>query len=394
MPLAARNRWIVLGILFVVRGLIAFQFQSVGAVAPLLVSQLGFDLMQIGFLIGLYFTPGIVLSLPGGAIGSRFGDREAVLAGIVLMLAGQLLMVAADAWSAQVVGRLIAGVGGVLLNVLLAKLVTDWFAGREIATAMAIFINSWPIGIGLSVVALPALAAAFGIGTVHAAVAAVIVAGGLLFAFGYRAPTASPSTQGPAERLSLRTAMLVLIAGAIWGAYNVGFSMIFSFGPSVLAARGWSLTAAGSAVSIVLWLTALSVPIGGVLADRTGRPEAILVVGMAAAAVLMLAVALGAPVIATLIAFGAICGLPAGPSMSLPAQVLGPATRAVGMGAFFTAYYAAMMIGPPLAGLFADWTGRSGAPLEFGAASIAICPLLLLAFDRLRRADVEAAPQR
>ncbi len=379
------SRWIVLAILFFARALIAFQFQSVGAIAPLLQSQLGFDLAQIGLLIGLYFTPGLVLALPGGAIGSRFGDKPTIVAGIVLMLAGQALMLASDAWFAQMSGRLIAGVGGVILNVLLAKLVTDWFAGREIATAMAIFINSWPIGIGIAVVALPALAGAGGIAAVHIAIAVVIVVGGVLFALGYGAPQAGAMPAASRDRLSSSTLALMLIAGAIWGLFNLGFSMIFSFGPSILAGRGWSLAAAGSAVSIVLWLTAVSVPLGGFVSDRTGRPALILTVGCIIAGSLLFAVAFGAPVIVSFIALGAICGLPAGPIMSLPAQVLAPANRAIGMGVFYTIYYVMMMAGPPLAGVYTQWTERSGAPLEFGAAAIIICPILLLVFDRIRR---------
>ena len=55
-------------------------------------------------------------------------------------------------------------------------------------------------------------------------------------------------------------------------------------------------------------------------------------------------------VILIVIALGLISGLPAGPIMSLPARVLQPATRAIGMGLFFTVYYAAMMLGPVIGG--------------------------------------------
>src|ERR1700682_6468864 len=54
---ALRNRWIILAVLFVVRLTMAFQFQSVAAVAPLLGTQFGVSLADIGILIGLYFTP-------------------------------------------------------------------------------------------------------------------------------------------------------------------------------------------------------------------------------------------------------------------------------------------------------------------------------------------------
>jgi hypothetical protein len=59
-----RNRWGILAILFFVRLTMAFQFQSVAAVAPLLEKTFGVGLADIGLLIGLYFTPGVVLALP------------------------------------------------------------------------------------------------------------------------------------------------------------------------------------------------------------------------------------------------------------------------------------------------------------------------------------------
>src|SRR6202163_4136354 len=166
----------------------AFQFQSVAAVAPLLGRDFGVSLADIGILIGLYFTPGIALALPGGAIGQWFGDKQTVLIALALMLAGSLAMALSDSWTVQIAGRLVGGAGGVLLNVQMTKMVADWFAGQEIATAMAIFVNSWPAGIALSLVSLPPIATAFGIEAVYLTVAASIALGLVFFAAAYPSP--------------------------------------------------------------------------------------------------------------------------------------------------------------------------------------------------------------
>src|SRR5947199_5456293 len=126
--------------------------------------------------------------------------------------------------------------------------------------------------------------------------------------------------------------------------------MIFSFGPSMLVERGWSIAAAGSTISIVLWLAVVSVPVGGVLADRSKRPELILVAGRIVFAILMMLLPRSGAVILIVVALGLVCGQPAGPIMSLPARVLQPATRAIGMGRFFTVFYACMMLGPLVGG--------------------------------------------
>src|SRR5215510_7901537 len=168
----------------------AFQFQSVAAVAPLIQTTFGVGLADIGLLIGLYFTPGVFLALPGGAIGARFGDKETALVALALMMTGSLAMALADAWSFQIAGRLVAGIGGVLLSVQLTKMTTDWFAGKEIATAMGIVINSWPTGIALSLLALPAIGTAGGAGAVFIAVC-LVVAVGIVLMLLYQPPPVS-----------------------------------------------------------------------------------------------------------------------------------------------------------------------------------------------------------
>jgi MFS family permease len=378
-----RNRWNILAVLFVVRLTMAFQFQSVAAVAPLLGREFGAGLADIGILIGLYFAPGVALALPGGAIGQRFGDKTTVLAALLLMLAGGLAMALSGSWAVQIAGRLVAGAGGVLLNVQMTKMVADWFAGKEIATAMAIFVNSWPAGVALSLLTLPSIGTAYGVGAVYLAVAALIALGFVLLAAAYRSPANSVATAAASVRLDRSAAIAVVAAGLIWGLYNVGFAMIFSFGPSMLVERGWSIAAAGSTISIVLWLAVLSVPLGGLFADRSGRPEFVLVAGCIVFAMLMIALPRSGAVVLTVVALGLVSGQPAGPILSLPARVLQPATRAIGMGLFYTLYYATMMLGPAVGGGCAKWAGSASAAFDFGAAVVLACPLLLWGFNRI-----------
>jgi MFS family permease len=379
-----RNRWGILAILFLVRLAMPLQFQSVGAVAPLLGSNFGMSLADIGLLIGLYFTPGVALALAGGGLGQRFGDKQTVLAGLILMVGGELAMASSPAWGLQVAGRLVSGAGGVLLTVQMTKMVTDWFAGREIATAMAIFINSWPVGLGLSLLILPVIGTMFGVATVYVAVAALIGTALPLLLVGYRSPETASGATRKAERLDRRTTLALMVAGLIWGSYNIGPATIFSFGPTLLVERGWSIAAAGSTISLVLWISVPFVPLAGYLADRLKRPEAIFIGGGCLVfATLVAALAHSNAVPFIIVALGVIIGLPAGSIMSLPPRVLAPATRAIGMGIFFTIYYVAMMLGPVIGGAFAKWAGSAVAAFDFGAVMLLACPLLLWAFNRI-----------
>lgn len=376
-----RNRWGILAILFVVRLTIAFQFQSVAAVAPLLQQTFGVGLADIGILIGLYFTPGVVLALPGGAIGRALGDKPTTIAALLLMTAGSLVMATTDVWGWQSAGRLASGAGGVLLTVQLTKMGTDWFAGKEIATAMAIFVNSWPAGVAISLLVLPAIGTAHGAGAVFLSAAALTAIGTLLILFYQPPPGATASTAG-SVRLDPLALLAVIVAGAIWGLYNVGFAMIFSFGPSLLAERGWSIAAAGSAISLVMWLSVISVPLGGYLADR-GKPFVLTIAASLAVAALLAWLTRSDAVITVLVLIGLVGGFPAGPIMSLAARVLAPQTRAIGMGVFYTLFYAAMMLGPAVAGRLAKSAGTAAVALELGAATVLACPPLMWLFERI-----------
>src|SRR6202012_3767936 len=102
----------------------------------------------------------------------------------------------------------------------------------------------------------------------------------------------------------------VIVAGLIWGIFNVCFATIFSFGPSMLAERGWSISAAGSIISIVLWISVFAVPGGGILADRSGRPQTVLVAAAIGGALLMLAFVRMDAVLPSAVALGLVAALP------------------------------------------------------------------------------------
>lgn len=377
-----RNRWGILAILFVVRLTIAFQFQSVAAVAPLLQQTFGVGLADIGILIGLYFTPGIVLALPGGAIGRTLGDKPTTIAALLLMTAGSLIMATTDIWGWQMAGRLVSGAGGVLLTVQLTKMGTDWFAGKEIATAMAIFVNSWPAGVAISLLVLPAIGTAYGASAVFLTAGALTAIGIVLITLYQSPPGATVSAAGPG-RLDPLALLAVIVAGLIWGLFNVGFAMIFSFGPSLLAERGWSIAAAGSAISLVMWLSVISVPAGGYLADRFKRPLTLATAASLIVAGLLAWLPRSDAVITILVLIGLIGGHPAGPIMSLAARVLAPETRAIGMGVFYTLFYAAMMLGPAVAGRLAKSAGTAAVALDLGALTVLACPPLMWLFERI-----------
>jgi len=65
----------------------------------------------------------------------------------------------------------------------------------------------------------------------------------------------------------------------------------------------------------------------------------------------------------------------------MPAEVLRPAVRNLGMGVFYTIYYVGCALLPPLAGLLYDRSGGAAA-LAFAALVALACVPLVWAFHR------------
>src|SRR5262245_60771311 len=126
------ERWLILAALTFARTAMGFQFQSVAAVSSSFIDEFHLSYAALGTLIGLYLVPGIVVALPGGLLGQRFGDKRMVCLGLAAMALGGALMGIADSATTLNAGRILSGTGAVVLNVLLTKMVTDWFAGREL----------------------------------------------------------------------------------------------------------------------------------------------------------------------------------------------------------------------------------------------------------------------
>ncbi len=74
-----------------------------------------------------------------------------------------------------------------------------------------------------------------------------------------------------------------------------------------------------------------------------------------------------------------------GPIMSLPGEVLSPASRATGLGLYYTLYYLGVGGLPALGGWIQEITGSAPVVLWFSAACLAVSPLSVAALRALQR---------
>ena len=378
------GRWGALAVLCFTRVSMGLHIQVIAAISPFLIADLGLSYGEVGTLIGIFLLPGVVLSIPGGLISRRFGDTRTLIGAVVLLAIGTALLAASNGFWMAVVARLVAGAGGTLLTMQVAKIATDWFAGRELSTAIGALLGTFPLGLAAVMAGLPLVAAASGWRTAVTIVAgSALVTLTIVWIFLRDRPRTEAGPPTPGERLGLwaisrREAGLVVLAGAAFSLLNAGLIIFTGFVPILLLRRGFSEVEAGLLTSWASWVMIPTLVLSGLFLDRAGRVTLWLIASAALSALTCVALPVLDPAWLWIVLFGVVFAPVVVGSMALPGEVLRPETRASGFGLFFTINYIGFATLPAVAGLLVDLTGSPTAPLWFtGAMFGAVVPLVL-----------------
>ncbi|MDA0787018.1 MAG: MFS transporter [Proteobacteria bacterium] len=371
------NRWVVLGALFLARSALGYHFQSVASVSPLLVEDLGIDFTEIGTLIGFFSLLGVLTALPSGFLAQYFGERRMCLFGLAMMALGGFVMWLGDGFALISVGRIIAGTGGVVITVVMVKIVGDLFEGKEVVTAMAVLMNSWPVGIALGLYTQGAMAEAWGWQAVFLTAGIGSFVGMLLVAILYR--PAAPIVARPVQRLAITRmeAAKVSLAGVVWVLYNAGYLMVLSFGPAMLVLRGMDVAAAGLLLANATFVYMFAIPLGGWLSQKLARPNLVMVSCFALGALMVaLAPVVDAPLPLFILA-AIFIGIPTGNVMALTVETVRAEHRNTGTGLYHTWNHAGLFVGPAFAGWIVTQTGDPATAMYFGGVTMVLAIVAL-----------------
>jgi predicted MFS family arabinose efflux permease len=391
----AYKRWAILALLFVTRAGLGFQFQTMGSVADALSQRLSLNFAEIGTLIGLFMLSGIALSIPAGFAGRHASDRTLVVLGLAALALGGAVATAADGFTVLAIGRLLCGAGFVLTTIYFTKMTADWFAGRELATAMGVLVMSWPGGIALGQVVHGWLAASYGWRLPFIVASLYCLAGAVAILALYRPPTTgNTALLVVSVDLTRREWTLTLIASVVWAAFNAAYVVYLSFAPLVLTAGGLGRLEAASIVSLASWVMIFSGPLCGQIADRTGHSDLILSACLVCAMTVLAFLPNVGWAIPLTLGFGLLGMAPAGLIMALTGAAMAPQKRAFGMGIFFSVYFLLVAPTPAIAGWLFDRTGNAFAALLFAIGLLMLTLLANLAFRlaQHRLPDVQRRP--
>jgi MFS family permease len=322
---------------------------NVGALATALARHYHSSLAVIGLFTTACFLGELAALIPSGVLIDRFGPKRVGLAGIVICLAGNALLLLPGVPFAVAVRFVIGlGVGTSFLagsayarTASASALVQGLYGGMSLAAA------------GCALAIVPQLSNSFGWRAPYLSALAIAAVGLVLVA---GAPATAPNrTRSPVVLPTLaidrRLAHLGMLSTASFGASIV----IGNWAPTLLArAHGYDKGTAGVIAGLTVLLGIVGRPVGGIVTRRApAATRLVIVVSFLAAAVATVVLALGAPLsvmVIAAIAIGIAGGTPFGPIMFAATRVY-PDAPGAAIGAMNVYPAAAIVVATPLIGL-------------------------------------------
>jgi MFS family permease len=247
-------------------------------------------------------------------------------------------------------------------------------------------LTAWPIGISLGLLTQGFIADTYGWPWAFYATAALALFSLLLTASLYRDPVIDPAAAQPLSFwVPARQLGHISVVSVAWALFNASLIIVVSFAPDALSTYGYSSSRARSIVSLAMWATLISIPLGGRVLEVFGWITLAIVGTLSTASLLMVGIAYGIAPELLCITFGLVAGIPAGALVALTSEALTAANRGPGLGIYYTGYYIGMTAAPPLAGWSRDLTGSTAAPVLLGAAMMVCVVLSVLTLRVLQR---------
>jgi MFS family permease len=308
--------------------------------------------------MSLFALPGVLVALPGGMVSDRFGMKKTGIVSLVLMVAGTFIFAVSEVPLHAYVGRVVSGVGGLTLAVVLPQLVSRWFMGRELGVAMGIYNTAMPLGTVLSLNVFSLLGSSLGwrVPVSLTTVASIIAL--LVFLLLYKEPLErnerkKSTLQGDIAKLGTP----IWLVGLSWMWFNAALISFITFSSDYFVYKGFAVGSAGFMSSIVMLGSLFLNPVVGLVVHRFGGEQLFIATGGLGLAVLFLLVPESSSVVLFLVLIGVFASFVPPPIFSLPPKIVEAQNFGLAYGIVTTCLNIGVLAGPYLVGSARDLTG-------------------------------------
>lgn len=340
----------------------AFAFQSLPPVIPLIIEELKISHAQAGLLMGFFFFPGIVLYIFVGFLADKYRAKNIIVPSLLLIITGALIVAFSSTYFMAGAGRFITGTGALSTSIVIPLVLSRWFRGKELGLSMAIFHTGVPMGSVLSFNIMPVLAGIFGWRSSQWLTASMALLSLVVFlSLFIEAPDQNKRED---KRAMAAITGISNISGAvwllsvIWMLYTSATSSFLNFSTDFLVRNGFSITLAGFSSGLIALVSLFFTPLAGLLIDKFHPQKLFLASAGVVLAVLFILIFnfphLSIPFISMMGLFASL--VPASVT-TLVTLYMAPEKMGYAFGLINTLSNAGGVFSPYMAGFFRDFSG-------------------------------------
>ena len=374
-------RWIILALLWLLYFAFGLTQRSIAPLVSPIIAELRISYSQMGMIMGSWPLTYVGAATIGGALIDRWGIRKSLFLGIVVMGLSEFLRSLAEGFTTLFLSVAIFGLGGLMISVGCPKTISLWFGPKERGTAVGIYMTGVWIGglVAYSTVnslAMPLTGYSWRASFVIYSIPSFFIA--FLWWLLAREVLSAKGTQQLGivgvftALIRVRNVQLILLLGFMSFAISHGVN---DWLPKILENGGLSPRVAGFAASIPLVFAIPSVlTIPRLTPPHLRRRITVLMGGLAAVAILTIAMASGNILLIGLLFYGSafFCFFPLTMLILMDLPEVGSKHMGSAAGMFFCVAELGGFVGPFMIGAVKDLTGSFvvGACLTAGLAGL------------------------
>ena len=249
---------------------------------PALHAEMGFGLVESGFLLSIIQFAGMMLGLSIGLLAERIGLRRCVLCGLAIIVAASSLTVLVDSVGMMMALRAIEGCGFYMVVMPIPALIRRLVPASMLSRIMGVWSSYMPLG---TILILIVGAWVLSVSTWRTLWLALSLLTFAAFVLTWASvPADEPYKRGakPAALLMVRQTLSTL---PVWwvaltfGMYAAQWISIVGFLPTIYAQAGIAGTTAGLLTGLVAGANIIGNLVAGQLLHRGVRPRHLLLIG-------------------------------------------------------------------------------------------------------------------
>lgn len=141
-------RWVVLALCVLTNMLVvASQLAVASPSIPVFMNIFGISSAVAGLITSFWAVSRVIVSIPAGAVAMRLGTTSALVIGILISFTGWVVTSAAPDYSGVLFGRFVMGFGSGTIATVAPVAISEWFARKELGTAMGFWSSSMTLGL-------------------------------------------------------------------------------------------------------------------------------------------------------------------------------------------------------------------------------------------------------